>query len=155
MEGDWTEKRLFIIGWSDVSKSQACQMEESTKKHRLYHCSEWHGIRREIPEAFRKWEQKARTSKKEWTWQKGIVAHPLSESQWNRGHFSMKKMSEKHQGWCMPAGDFKGHVATDGSFLGKAGKWRACGLQLDFDEEMGPCMGCTAQWRRKLRSSVP
>ena len=91
MEGDWTEKRLFIIGWSDVSKSQACQMEESTKKHRLYHCSEWHGIRREIPEAFRKWEQKARTSKKEWTWQKGIVAHPLSESQWNRGHFSMKK----------------------------------------------------------------
>ena len=36
---------------------------------------------------------------------------------------------------------FKGHVATDGSLLGKTGKWRACGravVQLDYDEEMGP-----------------
>ena len=33
----------------------------------------------------------------------------------------------------------KGHVATDGSLPGKAGKWRACGwavVQLDCDEEM-------------------
>ena len=40
LEGDWTQKRLFDIGWSDVSKCQACQMEEGTEKHRLYHCSE-------------------------------------------------------------------------------------------------------------------
>ena len=35
---------------------------------------------------------------------------------------------------------FKGHVATDGSFLGNAGKWRACCwavVQFDYDEEMG------------------
>ena len=38
-------------------------MEEGTEKHRLYHCSEWHEIRRDIPEALRKWKQKARTSK--------------------------------------------------------------------------------------------
>ena len=41
----------------------------------------------------------------------------------------------------MPAEGFKGHVATDGSLLGNAGKWRACGwtvVQLDYDEEMGP-----------------
>ena len=62
-------------------------------------------------------------SKKERKWQRGIVAHPLSESQWNRGHFSMKKReSGKHKGWSMPAEGFKGHVATDGSLLGKAGK---------------------------------
>ena len=43
------------------------------------------------------WKQKARTSK-EWKWQKGIVTHPPSGSQWNRGHFSMKKWeSEKHK----------------------------------------------------------
>ena len=46
---------------------------------------------------------------------------------------------EKHRSWSVPAEDFKGHVATDGSLLGKAGKWGACGwavVQLDHDEEM-------------------
>ena len=52
---------------------------------------EWHAVRRDILESFRKWEQKARTSKKEWKWQRGIVAHPLSEANGTRGHFSMKK----------------------------------------------------------------
>ena len=56
------------------------------------------------------------------------MTHPLSESQWNRGHFGMKKWeSEKHENWGMTAKGFKGHVATDGSLLGTAGKWRACG----------------------------
>ena len=34
LDGGWTQKRLFDIGWSDVSKCQACQMEEGTEKHR-------------------------------------------------------------------------------------------------------------------------
>ena len=98
LEGGWTQKRLFDICWSDASQCQACHMEGGTEKHRLYQCSEWHEIRREIPEAFRKWEQKARTSKKEWKWSRVIVAHPLSESQWNRGHSTKKKWeSEKHR----------------------------------------------------------
>ena len=43
-------------------------------------------------------EQKARTSKKEWKLQRGIVTFPLGESRWNRCHFSMKKWeSEKHK----------------------------------------------------------
>ena len=44
----------------------------------------------------------------------------------------------------MPAEGFKGHVATDGSLLGKRRKWGACGwavLQLDFVEELGPLFG--------------
>ena len=52
--------------------------------------------------------------------------------------------SEKHRTWCMPVEGFKGHVATDGSLSGKAGKWRACGwavVQLDCDEGMGPWRG--------------
>ena len=53
--------------------------------------TEWYEVRRGIPKVFRKVEQKARTSKKAWKWQRGIVKHPLSESQWNRGHFSMRK----------------------------------------------------------------
>ena len=132
LEGGWTHKRLFDIGWSDTSHAG-----EGPEKHRLYHCSEWHEIRRDIPEPFRK-------SKKEWKWQRGIVAHLLNESQWNRSYFSMKKLeSEKHKSWSMPAEGFKGHVATDGSLPGKAGKWKACCwavVRLDYDEEMGPCM---------------
>ena len=34
LEGGWTQKRLFGIGWSDISQCQACQMEEGTEKHR-------------------------------------------------------------------------------------------------------------------------
>ena len=44
----------------------------------------------------------------------------------------------------MPAEGFKGHVATDGSLIGTAGKWTACGwsvVRLDYDEELGPLHG--------------
>ena len=77
--GCWTQKRSFDIGWSDISQCQACQREEGTEKHRLYHCRKWHAVRRGIPEAFRKWEQKAKTSKKEWKWQKRFSRTP---TQW-------------------------------------------------------------------------
>ena len=57
----------------------------------------------------------------------------------------MKKWeSEKYQSWGTPAEGFKGHVATDCSLLGAAGKWRASRwavVQLDYDEEMGPLHG--------------
>ena len=139
------QTRLFDIGWRDESECQPCHREEGTEKHRLCHSSEWHETRRGIPGAFRKVEQKARTSKKVWKWQRGIATHPLSESQWNRGHFSMKKWeSEKHRGKGIPAEGFKGHVATDGSLLCTAGKWRACGwsvVQLDYDEDLVPLHG--------------
>ena len=80
------------IGWSDVSQCQACQLEED----RLYHCPEWHEIRIEIPDAFRKWEQKASTLKKKQKWLRGIIAHPPSESHWNGGYSSVKEWeSEK------------------------------------------------------------
>ena len=37
------------------------------------------------------------------------VTHPLSESQWNRGHFSMKKWeSEKHKNWSNASRRFQG-----------------------------------------------
>ena len=151
VEGGWTQKGLFEIGWSDISECQSCKTEEGTEKHRLYHCPEWHAGRRDVPESFRKWEQKAKTSKKEWKWQRGIVAHPLSES-----HFSVTKWeSEKHRSWGVPVEVFKGHVATDGSLLGTmanrehvVGQWSWIMMK-----RMG--LGCMAQWRQNLRSSAP
>ena len=102
--GGWTQKGMFDIGWSDVSQCQACQIEEGTEMHRLYHCPEWHEVRREVPEAFRKLEQKARTSEEERKGQRGIVVHPLGESQWKRDHFGLRKWeSVEHKSWCIPA----------------------------------------------------
>ena len=117
-------------------------------------------VRRVIPpEAYKKWEHKARTSKKEWKWQRGTVTHPPSESQWNRGHFSLKMWeSEKTKSWCMPAEEFKGHVATDGSLLDTSVKWEhVAGLWCHWNmmKNWGFCVGCTARWRQHLRSSAP
>ena len=85
--------------------------------------------------------------------------HPLSESQWNRGLFSMRKReSEKHKSWGMPAEGCKGHVPTDGSMLENAGKWGACGwavVQLDLMKRWGRCMVCMSLWRQNVRSSAP
>ena len=58
-----------------------------------------------------------------------------SESQWNPGQSLRSTKS-----WGPPAEGFTGHVATDGSLLGMAGKCGACGwsvVQLDCDEELG------------------
>ena len=127
-------------------------------RQRLFLCPEWYEVRREIPEAFKKWEQKARTSKTEWKWQGRIVTHPLCESRWNRGHFSVKKWeSEKHKSWDILAKGVVGHVTTDGSLPGRAGKWGACGwavVQLDHDEEMEPLHGMYGSMEN-MRSSAP
>ena len=48
---------------------------------------------------------------------------------------------------------FKGHVATDGSVLGIAGKWEACGwsvVQLDFDGAWRPLHGMYGSMNAEL-----
>ena len=71
--------------------------------------------------------------------------------------------SEKHKSWVMPAEEFKGHAAIDGS-LSLSLSWG----QLDSGEHVpgqwcnwvtmkiwSPYMGCTARWKQKSRSSAP
>ena len=53
-------------------------MEEGTEKHRLYHCPEWHAVRRDIPEGFRKWEQKAKNVEERMEMAKKYSRAPLS-----------------------------------------------------------------------------
>ena len=53
----------------------------------------------------------------------------------------------------MPAQGFKGHVATDGSMLCTAGKWRARGwsvVQLNYDEDLGPLHGMYGSMEAEL-----
>ena len=112
-EGSWLEPGLALlrkkVSWKVVGRKRDCSIlagrmsvnvklakaqrstasttaQNGTKPDERFH------------KFFRKLEQKARTSKEEWKWQRGIVEHPLSVSQWNRGHFSMRKWeSEKHK----------------------------------------------------------
>ena len=66
----------------------------------------------------------------------------------------MKKwVPEKHKNWSLRAEGFKGHVATGGSLLGRAGKWGACGwavVQLEYDEEIGPLHGMYGSMEAEL-----
>ena len=74
LEGGWTQKKGFSIL---DGQCQAWQVEEGTEKQRRYHCPEWRAVRRDIPEGFRKWEQKSKTSKKDWKWQRGCSRAPF------------------------------------------------------------------------------
>ena len=78
---DWTEKHRNVAKkgfWKEVgcrrnSSTLVCQMNvniklvtrrKAQKSRGLYHCPGWNEVRRQIPEACTKWEQKARASKK-------------------------------------------------------------------------------------------
>ena len=106
-ENFWKEagrqQRLFDIGWSDESKCQACHKEEGTEKHRLYHSPEWYEIRREIPEAFRKWEQKARTLKERVEVAKRYRRASSVKAKGMEGPLSMMKagVGEAYESWGM------------------------------------------------------
>ena len=88
MQDSWVGRKRDC-SWSYVSQCQACQLEEGTEKHRLYHCPGWYEIRWEIPETCRKCEQQVKSSRREWKWQRGVVEHPLRESQWTRVQFRL------------------------------------------------------------------
>ena len=85
-KGDWTEEHrnvarklmssLPVGGRHRIAQALPFIAQNGTK-------SDWESQRL---------EQKARTSKEEWEWQRGIVTHPLSGSQWNRDHFHFEKV---------------------------------------------------------------
>ena len=70
-----------------------------------------------------------------------------TKEEWTDKHRNVARMLV-FEGWvqkrlfdigCLPVEGFQGHVATDGSLLGIAGKWGACGwsaVHLDYDGEL-------------------
>ena len=65
--------------------------------------------------------------------------------------------SDKHKSWDMPVEGFRNHVTTDGSLLRVFGKCGACGwpvVQLDHDEDIDRCTGCTERWMQRSRCSA-
>ena len=77
---EWTDKHRHVArklvlegGWVHEGFSALVGQMKANAKLVTKRSGGWNGVRRQIPEARRKWEQKARTSKKEWKWQRGIV----------------------------------------------------------------------------------
>ena len=101
---------------------------------------------------------KARTSKKEWKWQRGIVAHPLSKSRWNKGHFSIEKsgsLRSTNAGACHASRGLQGPrchwAAPCWVALEKWGAYGWAVVQLDCDEEFGAlAWDFMAQWREGI-----
>ena len=105
-----------------------------------------------LPEAFRKLKQKARTSTKEWKWHRGIVVHPLSESQWNRSHFSMRKWkSEKHKKLGETRRGLHGprcHWRLLAGYRWQVESMRlVTGCSWIMMKNWGHCMGCMPCWQ--------
>ena len=71
------QKRFHVMSWSE-EKCRGCN-KEGTEKHRLYHLlvSEG-GQKTQILEQLGNWEQKAKTSKNDWTWQRGVASSERS-----------------------------------------------------------------------------
>ena len=91
---------------------------------------------------------------------RGIVTHPLSESQWTSGYFSMTKSeSKKAQKLVHASGRLEGPCGHRRLLAGEdwesgelvVGQWYSWPMM----KRRGPCLGCTAQWRRNLKSSKP
>ena len=75
VEGGWVQKRCHDTGCSDEKKCRGCNKEEGTG---CTHCpSRREEVRNQIPEGLDKWEQRAKTSKEDWKWQRGITSNPL------------------------------------------------------------------------------
>ena len=68
------QEKLFDIGWSDESECQRLVPKKKIQKGTgCTTVAEWHDIRRNIPQVFRKWEQKRRLRRKSGTGKGGIV----------------------------------------------------------------------------------
>ena len=103
-------KRIVMLRRSYLWKEVGCRNDSSTLVGRMKVSAElatrrkalkntgsttaWYGTRSD--EGFQllseSGSKKARTSKNEWTWQRGIVEQPLKESQWKRDHCRMEKV---------------------------------------------------------------
>ena len=123
LERGWTQKRLFDIGWSDVSQCQACQLEEGTEKHRLHHCPEWYEIKK-VGAKGENVEERVEVAKR-------YRRAPSQRKPMNRGHFSTTVWeSEKHKSWSMTAEGFKVHVATKYSLCLLGYGWKVGSMWL-------------------------
>ena len=140
LEGGWLQKPLFDIGWSDESECQACHEEEGTEKAQAPPLSMM--VRdQERERACRKEQQKTKTLKRECEWQRCILTHPLCESRWNRGHFSIvgareaQKLGHASRRFQRPLC----HGRLSSGYTLESGEHVAG--QFDYDEESGPLHG--------------
>ena len=133
--------------------------KKEAEKHRSYHCPSWREVADQIPQDLGEMGAKAKTSKKDWKWQRGVTSHPVSEGDWKKSHLTVWRWeSEKAKkvgvfqlkvfGTMSPPMALRWESQAGGARA--AGRWcrpittRRCGL----------CTGCTERWMPMLRCGV-
>ena len=94
--------------------------------------------------------------KEDWKWQRGSTSHFVwKQLEKTTCHSEGGNLKNTRAG-ASPT-KASGTMWPPTALLGVSGKWGACGwalVQLDQDEEMGRCMGCTDRQMQSLRFSV-
>ena len=65
------KKRLYDMKWVESKKCKGL-------RSRRYHCKEWREARHKMPDAVRSCAMKARSSKDDWKWPRGLMSRPKS-----------------------------------------------------------------------------
>ena len=140
----WKEDGSMDLGWSDESKRQGCCKEKRTEEHILDHCPSW-----SVSDVgFQRLSESCRTSSSSGSGKEALWRTPLSESQWNRGHSSVKKWeSEKHKKLEKGFKSTWQQMALIWAWLESGmlvvGQW----CKWVTTKNWGFCMGCMARWR--------
>ena len=120
--------------------------KKARKKHGLHLCPSCREVRNQIPEQLGKREQRDKTSKDNWKWQKGITAHPLSEQSEAKppdcAQVGIRKAS-------MLVAGFRDHVRCRWFSTGSSGQVARADVQwcsLITTRRWDQCMGCTERW---------
>ena len=81
-----------------TKRSVEAVTKKKAKKHRSYHCPSRREVADQIPRDLGEMGAKAKTSKKDWKWQRGVTSHPVSEGHWKKSHLTVWRWeSEKAQ----------------------------------------------------------
>ena len=98
----WTQNKLCDMNWADSNTCKCCEAE-GAEEHRLYHCKTWREERHRMPDGARTCEMRARSSKEDWRWQRGLMSYPASD-----GEVDIVVLGQKVDG-------FRNHTAIGGS----------------------------------------
>ena len=80
--------RHWLVGRKECGGSYK---EEVTEKDGLHLCPSCREVRNQIPAELGKRDQRAKTLKDNWKWQRGITAYPLRESNWRKNHLTVPR----------------------------------------------------------------
>ena len=121
------KKKLYDINWATSKKCKCCEAE-GTENTGFFQCKESREERNNMPDAARTYEMKARSSKEDWKWQRGLMSYPQFGEHWSCSEPRKQTwISDTSRSWVRREEGFRNHIASDGSLNQASGRDAACG----------------------------